>query len=62
MAHLFELASSGRSKCRACARAIERGELRFGERIPNPFAEGETTSWLQCCTSARIWTTPSGRT
>lgn len=46
MPHLFEPASSGRSKCRACARPIERGELRFGERIPNPFAEGETTLWF----------------
>lgn len=46
MPHLFELAPTGRSKCRACARLIERGEFRFGERIPNPFAEGETTLWF----------------
>ena len=46
MPHLFEPAPSGRSKCRGCARQIERGELRFGERIPNPFAEGETTLWF----------------
>jgi hypothetical protein len=44
--HLFEPAASGRSKCRGCARPIQRGELRFGERLPNPFAEGEMTVWF----------------
>jgi hypothetical protein len=44
--HVFEPAASGRSKCRGCARTIERGELRFGERLPNPFAEGEMTIWF----------------
>ena len=46
MPHVFEPAATGRSKCRGCGRAIERGELRFGERIPNPFADGETTLWF----------------
>ena len=46
MPHLFERASSGRAKCRGCGRRIEQGEVRFGERIPNPFAEGETTLWF----------------
>src|SRR5882757_6400545 len=46
MSHLFESAASGRSKCRGCAQAIQRGELRFGERLPNPFAEGEMTVWF----------------
>ena len=46
MAHLFETAASGRSKCRGCARPIQRGELRFGERAPNLFGEGETTLWF----------------
>ncbi len=41
----FEPASSGRSKCRGCGGRIERGELRFGERLPNPFAEGQMTLW-----------------
>jgi hypothetical protein len=44
--NVFEHAPSGRSKCRGCGRAIERGELRFGERVPNLFAEGETTLWF----------------
>ena len=46
MPHLFEPAPSGRAKCRGCGRRIERGDVRFGERIPNPFAEGETTLWF----------------
>lgn len=47
MAHVFEPAASGRSKCRGCGRALQRGELRFGERLPNPFAEGaELTLWF----------------
>jgi hypothetical protein len=45
MPHVFEHAASGRAKCRGCAQRIERGVLRFGERVPNPYAEGETTLW-----------------
>jgi hypothetical protein len=44
--HLFEPATSGRSRCRGCARNIDQGELRFGERLPNPFADGEMTVWF----------------
>ena len=46
MAHVFESAPTGRAKCRGCARVIAKGEIRFGERIPNPFAEGEATLWF----------------
>ena len=46
MPHIFEPATSGRSKCRGCAQIIGQGELRFGERLPNPFAEGEMTVWF----------------
>src|SRR5215510_1280155 len=46
MPHVFEVAPSGRSKCRGCSQAIERGALRFGERLPNPFADGEMTLWF----------------
>lgn len=45
MPHVFEHAASGRAKCRGCARPIERGVLRFGERVPNPYGEGEATFW-----------------
>jgi hypothetical protein len=44
--HLFESASSGRAKCRGCGQSIQRGELRFGERLPNPYGEGEMTLWF----------------
>jgi hypothetical protein len=50
MAHLIQPASTGRSKCRGCGEPIAAGTLRFGESLPNPFAEGETTHWyhLDC--------------
>jgi len=46
MPHLLEPASSGRAKCRGCGHAIAKGEMRFGEQLPNPFAEGEMTLWF----------------
>jgi hypothetical protein len=46
MPHVFEPAPTGRAKCRGCGRAIAKDELRFGERMPNPFAEGEMTLWF----------------
>ena len=46
MPHVFEGAPTGRARCRGCERPIDKGALRFGERIPNPFAEGETTLWF----------------
>jgi len=55
MAHVIETASTGRAKCRGCGGKIAAGELRFGERLPNPFAEGETTHWfhLDCAAFKR---------
>jgi hypothetical protein len=47
MPHVFEPAASGRSKCRGCGRNLEKGEIRFGEHLPNPFADGtEMTLWF----------------
>src|SRR6187401_3812779 len=48
MPHVIERASSGRAKCRAYGGKITSGELRFGERLPNPFSEegGEMTHWF----------------
>jgi hypothetical protein len=48
MPHVLEPASSGRAKCRGCGERIAAGELRFGERLPNPFADGdaEMTHWF----------------
>lgn len=46
MPHVFENAATGRSKCRGCRQPIAKGELRFGENLPNPFGEGEVTHWF----------------
>ena len=49
MPHIFELAPSARAKCRGCGVAIAKGDVRFGERLPNPFADGEgveMTHWF----------------
>ena len=50
MNHTLEPAASGRAKCRACGELIKKGELRLGERLPNPFADGEMVVWFhpQC--------------
>ena len=56
MPHVIEPATSGRAKCRGCGRVIPKGELRFGERLPNPFADGaEMTHWfhLPCAAMKR---------
>jgi hypothetical protein len=55
MPHVIEPATSARAKCRGCGRPIAAGELRFGERQPNPFAEGEMTLWfhLDCAACKR---------
>jgi len=55
MPHLFEVAPSARAKCRGCGLAIAKGELRFGERLPNPFADGENvemTHWFHVACAA----------
>jgi hypothetical protein len=43
--HRIEPAASGRAKCRACKTTIEKGALRLGEEVPNPFGEGEAKHW-----------------
>jgi hypothetical protein len=50
MPHTIEPATSGRAKCRGCGEKIAAHELRFGESLPNPFADGETKYWfhLEC--------------
>jgi hypothetical protein len=55
VAHVIEAAPTGRAKCRGCGGKIAALELRFGERLPNPFADGETTHWfhLDCAAFKR---------
>lgn len=55
MTHTIEPAASGRSKCRGCGSTIAKGELRFGERLPNPFADGDMSIWfhIQCAAYKR---------
>ena len=45
MPHVIEPATSARAKCRGCGERIAKDELRLGEKLPNPFAEGEMTHW-----------------
>jgi hypothetical protein len=54
-AHVIEAAASGRAKCRGCGERIAAGVLRFGEVLPNPFADGEMTHWfhLDCAAFKR---------
>jgi hypothetical protein len=53
--HVIEPAVTARAKCRGCGEPIPAGEMRFGERLPNPFADGETTHWyhLDCAAFKR---------
>ena len=55
MGHVIEPASSGRAKCRGCGERIEKGVLRFGEELENPFADGMMTHWfhLDCAAFKR---------
>jgi hypothetical protein len=48
MLHVIERASSGRARCRACGEKIASGELRLGERLPNPYGDdgSEMTLWF----------------
>ena len=55
MPHTIEPAASARAKCRGCGEKIAAGDLRFGESLPNPFADGDTTHWfhLDCAAFKR---------
>jgi len=46
MPHIIEAATSSRAKCRGCDQPVPKGGLRFGERQPNAFGEGEMTLWF----------------
>jgi hypothetical protein len=55
MGHVIEAAKSGRARCRKCREAIAKGELRFGEEIPNTFADDGRMSyrWYHLMCGAR---------
>lgn len=55
MPHVIQPATTARSKCRGCGERIAASALRFGESVPNPFGEGETTHWfhLDCAAFKR---------
>ncbi len=46
MSGVFEIAPSGRAKCRGCGKPIAKDALRFGERRPNPYGDGEMSLWF----------------
>jgi len=46
MPSIFEISPSGRAKCRGCGTSIAKGQLRFGERMDNPYGEGEMSLWF----------------
>jgi hypothetical protein len=52
MSNVIELAKSGRSSCRGCGDRIAQGELRFGESLPNPYAEGDARVWFHLTCAA----------
>ena len=54
MPHVIEPAPSGRASCRGCGGKIASGLLRFGERLPNPYADegGEMTHWFHLTCAA----------
>lgn len=54
MPHVIEPAPSGRATCRGCGAKIPSGALRFGERLPNPYADegGEMTHWFHLTCAA----------
>jgi len=54
-----EYAKSGRSKCKGCGSAIEKGVVRLGKVVKNPFVEKVTNRckpWLFCCIEPKnLW-------
>lgn len=57
MAHLVEVAKTGRATCRGCGAKVEKGVLRFGEEVPNVFAEEGGTAhryWHLVCAAKKM--------
>ena len=45
MAHMIEVAKSGRAQCRTCRKNIPKDELRFGEEFANQFSTSGEPSY-----------------
>jgi poly [ADP-ribose] polymerase len=43
MPNIIETAKTGRAGCRTCKQPIAKGDLRFGEEVPNAFSAGDMT-------------------
>jgi hypothetical protein len=55
MSHVFETARTGRARCRACRKVIAKGEWRLGQKVDNPYGEGEATFYFHpICAAAKI--------
>ena len=52
MPDLIEPSKTARAKCRRCGEKIEKGTLRFGERVENAFGDGEATLWFHIACAA----------
>src|SRR5690606_19289008 len=53
MGDVFETAASGRAKCRGCGQKIDKGDLRYGEAVPNAFGAGESRHWFHLACGAQ---------
>ncbi|MCP3903217.1 MAG: hypothetical protein GY715_06225 [Planctomycetes bacterium] len=58
MPDIIESARSGRAKCRGCREKIEKDAMRFGEEVPNLYADEDdatATHWfhLRCAAERR---------
>src|SRR5262245_52538804 len=55
MAHVIEVAKSGRASCRTCKNSIPKGELRFGEEVMTQFSDSPSLQWhhLMCAAKSR---------
>ena len=49
---VIEAAKTSRANCRGCGGPIRRGELRFGEALPNAYGEGESLFWFHVACAA----------
>ena len=55
MSHVFEIARTGRARCRACRNVIPKGEWRLGQKVDNPYGEGEATFYFHpICAAAKL--------